>query len=169
MKSNIKLLLSCILLYACNNSSPITSPDSEELTTEDTVSIKAVISGETDAFLKRDSLKLLRYYCNDSITKSAWNNPNGSFTVLNGLGAIKENFTNAFRSHPEPIYLPVIDRSNWKFRKFSKHWIWAEFTQEIKTLDGKTYTGQELRLLKKEKSNWKIAVMYALSNHGVTQ
>ncbi len=44
--------------------------------------------------------------------------------------------------------------------------MWVNFTQKMTTSDGKTYTSYETRLMKQESSNWKIAAMYALSDHG---
>jgi len=136
------------------------------ITHQDTTDIKRVIAGETQAFADRDSTRLLAYYTDDVITQSAWNNPTGSFTVLHGKDSIRANFARAFKNNPNRVYLPEIKRSRWTFRKLSADWMWVNFHQEIITTDGKVYGGYETRMMKKESEGWKIAVMYALNDHG---
>lgn len=45
----------------------------------DEEAIKNIIQQETDAYVKRDSSRLFSFYSTDSITQSAWNNPDGTF------------------------------------------------------------------------------------------
>jgi hypothetical protein len=45
--------------------------------------------------------------------------------------------------------------------------MWVNFIQKITGTDGKLYTSYETRLMKKVGGQWKIAVMYALSDHAM--
>ena len=155
----------CVITIACQPARQA-SNFREVIRHDDTAEIKKVIAGETQAFADRDSTRLLAYYTDDVITQSAWNNPTGSYGVLHGKTSIRSNFAQAFKNNPNRVYLPEIKRSQWVFRQLSAEWMWVNFRQEIITTDGNVYGGYETRMMKKVKEEWKIAVMYALSDHG---
>lgn len=157
------------LLQSCNQQ----GSDSTETVKSNTVSketeeseIKKIIAEETAAFVDRDSTKLLSFYSADDITQSAWNSPDGSYGTLKGIDKIRSNFREAFKKNPERQNLSDVERSNWFFRHLSNEWVWVNFNQKIKLLNGEIYSGYETRLMKKETIGWKISVMYALTDHG---
>jgi hypothetical protein len=135
----------------------------------DQTQIINTISAETGAYVKRDSTLLMSFYTDDVITQAAWNQPNGSYGLYKGYKSIKQNFSNAFRLHPEPVVMPKVDRTDWFFRPLGKGWMWVNFIQKSVNNQGKLYTSYETRIMKWEDAKWKIAVMYALSNHGHTE
>jgi hypothetical protein len=165
MKTKLHVLLIfliCLVFTRCESEKSGESTQSQQ---QDEESIQQVIASETQAFVDRDSVALMNYYSDDDITQSAWNNPNGSYSSLKGIDNIRNNFRNAFRNNPARQHLPDIDRTGWHYRRLSDEWMWVNFIQEIKLTNGKLYTSYETRLMKKENSSWKIAVMYALSDH----
>jgi ketosteroid isomerase-like protein len=129
--------------------------------------IKKIIENETLAYVNRDSTQLLSYYVTDDVTQSAWNNHNGTYGLHKGFEAISKNFRKQFKEHPERLHLPDVTRNDWYFRPLSKEWMWVNFIQKVTGTDGKLYTSYETRLMKKDGGQWKIAVMYALSDHAV--
>jgi hypothetical protein len=135
-------------------------------TDETKKSILATIEGETDAYVKRDSVRLFSFYADDAVTQAAWNNPDGTFGQFKNAKEIKKSFSEFFRNNPVSNYDPKLSRSDWFFRPLGSDWMWVNFIQKLTTPDGKLYTTYETRLMKKDGKVWKIAVMYALSDHG---
>jgi hypothetical protein len=133
----------------------------------DEQAIKSIIEEETAAYFQRDSIKLFSFYVDDNITQTNWNSPNGSYGSHKGFKNIRRNFTQAFIKYPKPMKQPKVDRTDWFFKPFSDEWMWVNFIQKNKGDDGKLYTSYETRVMKKVKGNWKIAVMYSLSDHAV--
>jgi len=133
----------------------------------DETAIKKIIAAETDAYARRDSTLLISFYTDDPVTQSAWNSPDGSFGTYKGFAQIKKNFSDAFRATPQASYKPAIERSEWFFRQLGEGWIWVNFIEKEITSEGKLHTNYETRLMKRESSGWKIAAMFALSDHGV--
>jgi ketosteroid isomerase-like protein len=129
--------------------------------------IKKIIENETLAYVNRDSTQLLSYYVADDVTQSAWNSHNGTYGLYKGFDEISKNFRKQFKEHPERLHLPDVTRNDWYFRQLSKEWMWVNFIQKVTGTDGKLYTSYETRLMKKDGGRWKIAVMYALSDHAV--
>lgn len=134
--------------------------------TDDQEAIKNIITAETAAYAKRDSALLISFYADDPVTQSAWNSPDGNYGQFKGLQAIKKNFGDAFRANPDTLYQLKVERYDWFFRPLGEEWMWVNFTQKMTTVDGKSYTNYESRVMKRETSGWKIAIMYALSDHG---
>jgi len=60
-----------------------------------------------------------------------------------------------------------LERTDWFFKPLSDQWVWVNFIQKTGGTDGKLYTSYETRIMKNVNGNWKLAVMYALSDHGV--
>jgi hypothetical protein len=133
----------------------------------DEEAIKQVITSETNAYLMRDSNLLISYYADDPITISAWNEPNGSFGTFSGLQMIRKNMSESFREHPSAPYQPEFKRSDWFFRPLGSDWMWVNYKEKIPMANGKIYNLYETRVMKREASGWKIAVMLALSDHGI--
>jgi len=133
----------------------------------DEQAIKNIIEEETAAYFQRDSTKLFGFYVDDNITQTVWNSPNGSYGSYKGFKNIRKNFTQAFIKYPKPQQQPKVERTEWFFKSFSEEWMWVNFIQKNRGDDGKLYTSYETRVMKKMKGNWKIAVMYALSDHAV--
>jgi hypothetical protein len=158
-------LITCFTLFQCAGLK--NEPSREMLSPGDVASIKLTIMSETEAFANRDSIKLMSFYFQDDITQSAWNNRNGTFSTLKGFDAIQANFSKAFKSNPNRMVLPNIDRNGWYFKKLSPEWVWVNFTQKIVMTDSKEYVNYETRLMKKINGEWKLAVMYSLGDHGI--
>ena len=136
-------------------------------TTTDEQAIKKIIEDETAAYFQRDSTKLFSFYVDDDITQTVWNSPNGSYGSYKGFKSIRKNFTEAFIKYPKPMKQPNVARTEWFFKPLSAEWMWVNFIAKTKGDDGKLYTSYETRMMKNVKGNWKIAVMYALSDHAV--
>jgi len=132
----------------------------------DETAIKKIIAAETEAYARRDSTLLISFYTDDPVTQSAWNSPDGSFGTYKGFARIRKNFSDAFRTAPRGSHQPI-ERSEWFFRQLGEGWIWVNFIEKETTVEGKLHTNYETRLMKREGSGWKIAVMFALSDHGV--
>ncbi|MXV49585.1 hypothetical protein GS399_01260 [Pedobacter sp. HMF7647] len=128
--------------------------------------VKKVITGETEAYVKRDSLLMFSYYISDDITQCLWNNLNGTYGSFKGLAQIRKNYSDFFKKNPEPAAEPKIERNNWYFKALSPDWMWVNFIQKTTMTDGKLFTNYETRLMKKENTGWKIAVVYSLGDHG---
>ncbi len=133
----------------------------------DEQAIKNIIEQETAAYFQRDSTRLFSFYADDEITQTVWNSPDGSYGSYKGFRSIHKNFTEAFVKYPKPQVQPKVERTGWFFKPFSEEWMWVNFVQKHKGDDGKLVTNYETRVMKKVKGNWKIAVMYALSDHAV--
>lgn len=158
-----------LLIFGSAVSFAFLKPDSsadELVSAADEAAIKKIIEDETAAYFQRDSIKLISFYADDAITQSVWNSPTGSFGYFKGLKSIRKNIHESFVAHPKAQQQPKVDRSQWFFRSFSENWMWVTFMQKTSGDDGKNYMGYETRVMKKVNGNWKICVMYALSDHG---
>ena len=168
MKTNPKsLVLLLLLMFAIATAFVTSDPKDKPVDSTDEAAIRNIIHEETAAYFNRDSTKLFSYYTDDEITQCIWNSPDGSYGGYKGLHNIHKNFTTFFRKNSSPVKQPPIERTEWFFRKFSDQWMWVNFIQKTTGFDGKTDTSYETRILKKVDGQWKIAVMYALSNHGI--
>lgn len=133
---------------------------------EDEAGIQQTIAGETAAYVNRDSALVLSYYTNDPITQAVWNAPDGGYGSYRGYDVLKANLGSDFHQHPEKPIEPTVERTDWFFRPLGRDWMWVNFTQRSVTPDGKKMENYETRVMKKERGKWKIAVMYAMSDHG---
>ena len=160
------LILVVNLIAGCHRVNRPRFPVKRQTQVADEASVQQVIADETAAFVDRDSTRLFRYYADDAVTQSAWNNPDGTFGSMQGISQIQASFKQAFRRHPERQHLPQVERTDWQFKRLAPDWMWVNFTQKMVLTDGTTYRNYETRLMKKEADQWKISVMYALSDHG---
>lgn len=164
MKKHVFGPLAVILILICTLSPAPATAQSAEFERSKT-EIRNTIEKETMAYVNRDSTLLLSFYADDEVTHSAWNNPDGTYGLHQGLNSIAQTIKKAFRDHPEKMHMPDIKRIDWFFKPLSDNWMWVNFIQKMNTVDGKLYTSYETRLMKRENGVWKICVMNALSNH----
>src|SRR5258708_2953036 len=115
----------------------------------DEEAIKQVIVGETNAYLMRDSNLLMSYYAVDPITRTVWNEPDGSFGIISGLQLIRKNMSESFREHPVAPYQPAFKRTDWFFRPLGPDWMWVSFNENIPMSNGKIYNLNETRVMKR--------------------
>ena len=120
---------------------------------EDQSKIKQLIADETKAFYAKDYETWMTLYRQTPQTYFA-QYEKGQLIVKDGWDALSSWATTWFNEGKKGAK-PTFAREKTNFRKVNPTYVWVTFKQ-VKTLDGKKETSQELRIVELIKGEWKM-------------
>ncbi len=123
------------------------------LSPEDQSKIKQLIADETKAFYAKDYETWMILYRQTPQTYFAQYDK-GQLIVKDGWDALSSWAITWFNDGKKGA-TPTFSREKTNFRKVNPTYVWVTFKQ-VKTLDGKKETSQELRIVELIKGEWKM-------------
>lgn len=131
----------------------------------------SVIEGETDCFFARDYECWKDKFTHSDYSYQAWSNSDGTFDASVGWESIEKNLGKYIKENPtEPEDAgsshPVVKRKNVKVKFYgdkAAHLTWDQYNSSR----DQTYFlhSKEVRLMEKEKGEWKIVNVSAFWNY----
>src|SRR6056297_3458607 len=161
MKNSI-LAMSVVLLISCQQNRKKSSKAIEE-------SLKAVVVGETKAYMEKDYIKWASYW-DHSEDVLRLDISEAGFAQTRGWDKSGGNLESFFKENPEPI-TSTFENSNYLI--FHDHKLaWVAFDQTWKNQAGEKSVAKAAITLVKKASDWKIisytAIQYEEENQNVS-
>jgi len=140
------LWLCIILLFSCQQEKSVPKGDSEE-------AIKAVVTGETYAYMKKDYAAWSSYWDHGSDVLRLDVSGTG-FSQTRGWDKNGAHLETFFKEHPEPI-TSTFENSNYLIF-YDSNLAWVAFDQKWTTESGEESVAKATITLLKKESDWKI-------------
>jgi hypothetical protein len=168
--NQMNIVLKTVLLAALTTASLLLAQPNRAVaqttnTADDETAIKAVIIGETDAYVRRDFDAWAAFYVDSPQTSYALTPNSGPGTVVHraGFAEMKQNMKHWMAASPKSE-MTSEGRDNWNI-KIGGNMAWAQFVQHTTLVATKTKLDLiELKVLEKINGQWKISTSAAIAD-----
>ena len=131
--------------------------------TSDEKAIMATIQKETDSFYARDYDTWKTTYVHDKHVFQGWSNSNGTFDTKVGWDTVSYSIKKYIQNYPQPSHTQKpVERRNIQYKFYNDNVAYLTWDQYQINSEGKKYQySKEIRLMEKQKGQWKIACVAA--------
>jgi len=152
---NFIFIIFTLLLFSCNPKENATSEDPKVTTTPENIkeTLKAVVEGETYAYMEKDYEKWASYWDHSSEVLRL-DIANGNFSQSRGWDKNGGNLESFFKENPEPITSTFVNSNYLIFHDINLAWV--AFDQTWTSQTGKKSVAKATITLVKKASDWKI-------------